>query len=460
MPVYNAAEVKHLLKEKMDIGVATRQPVVGKDGWLVVTGGPIEGFRDGERMWRYHSQWPTGMALNLPPKTGYYRQVDEFMELLGPTVTPKGSDAGEIWAINGDFGNIFLLTTDGLFVGTLFQDSRQAASPYWPDPAKWGMLLNDSTLLAECYYPTITQTTDGAIYLQAGKNRSSIVRVEGLESIRRLPATDLVVTEDMLKEAKAYFLAFEEQRARPEKNEPLMALLRDEAPEIDGDLADWAGAYWVNIDEKTRAALMVAGDTLYAAYSTEYDFPLANNPDSLQTLFKGGDALNLMLGADAAADPTRNKPVAGDLRLTVSLINKKPAALLSRVVVPGAKYPVKYESPIGATTIDEVRDVSAQVQLAGKVREYRNGYTYKRFCEYEMAIPLAALGLASDAQKTLRGDIGILRGEPGLTIDRIYWHNKATGQTADLPTEAQLTPKLWGTIRFTREAAPAAEAGK
>ena len=34
------------------------------------------------------------------------------------------------------------------------------------------------------------------------------------------------------------------------------------------------------------------------------------------------------------------------------------------------------------------------------------------------------------------------------TLQRAYWSNKATGITADVPSEAMLTPQLWGKWEF------------
>ena len=48
----------------------------------------------------------------------------------------------------------------------------------------------------------------------------------------------------------------------------------------------------------------------------------------------------------------------------------------------------------------------------------------------------------------IRGDIGILRGNGTETTARSYWSNKATAITADVPSEAALTPHLWGTIEW------------
>ncbi len=63
---------------------------------------------------------------------------------------------------------------------------------------------------------------------------------------------------------------------------------------------------------------------------------------------------------------------------------------------------------------------------------------------YEISIPLTALGLTAAEGQSIKGDIGILRGNGFQTLQRVYWNNKATGITADVPSEAELTPALWG----------------
>jgi hypothetical protein len=49
---------------------------------------------------------------------------------------------------------------------------------------------------------------------------------------------------------------------------------------------------------------------------------------------------------------------------------------------------------------------------------------------------------------TIRGDVGVLRGNGFQTLQRVYWSNKATGLVSDAPTEADLTPQFWGEMRF------------
>ena len=63
---------------------------------------------------------------------------------------------------------------------------------------------------------------------------------------------------------------------------------------------------------------------------------------------------------------------------------------------------------------------------------------------YELSVPLAALGWKPKIGQTYGADLGVLRGSGGQTTQRVYWSNKATAITADVPSEAELTPRLWG----------------
>lgn len=67
---------------------------------------------------------------------------------------------------------------------------------------------------------------------------------------------------------------------------------------------------------------------------------------------------------------------------------------------------------------------------------------------YEISITLDTLGFKPASGAMLKGDIGILRGEGNETKARVYWSNKATSIVSDVPEEAMLNPKLWGTLEF------------
>jgi len=87
-----------------------------------------------------------------------------------------------------------------------------------------------------------------------------------------------------------------------------------------------------------------------------------------------------------------------------------------------------------------VDDVSDRVQLGEDT-----------IGNYQIAVPLSVLGLNPRAGMRIKGDIGILRGDGKQTTQRVYWANKATVIVSDVPSEAELTPKLWGTWEFDQK---------
>jgi hypothetical protein len=326
--------------------------------------------------------------------------------------------------------------------------------------AKRGMSVKDASLNAEDFWPSITQTSDGGIYITVGvETTCSIVKVEGLESIRRLPASTVTVTTESLAAASEYFVKRDLARADREGTGTLSVPLRKTAPVVDGNLDDWSDAAWVTIDSrtnqvgdwgheeaKTRAALCIAGDRLYAAFKTGDPNLLRNSGEALPMLFKTGGALDLMIGADPAANPKRDKPVAGDVRLVVTMAKGKPMAALYRAVVAGSKDPVPFSSPWRTVTFDRVDDVSAEIQLAaGGEKDPKAKGDHGLF---EMSIPLSVIGLKPEAGRSIKGDVGLLRGNGFQTMQRVYWQNKATGLISDVPGEAMLTPQLWGKLQF------------
>ena len=235
-------------------------------------------------------------------------------------------------ALNGNMGNIYLFTADGLFVASLFHDARQGRP--WAMPiARREMLLNDLTLHDENFWPSITQTSDGLVYLIDG-GRTSLVRIDGLETIRRLPSTSLRVSPDELRQAAAYQLQSEQRRQASQGPDKLTVAIQPTAPVVDGKLDDWAGASWVDIDKSgvaaffdsnskphdVTAALAVAGDRLYAAFKVDDPNLLRNSGEFPHNLFKTGGALDLMIGADAVRRYSPRSPrgwrptAAGDAR--------------------------------------------------------------------------------------------------------------------------------------------------
>ena len=433
------------------------QMLAARDGWTVITLGmkpfdarSFSGARNGVPMWSYPNLWPGLHASHEAPTPGGPGELNGPTRLLGGLFEPKGSTAGQLWAVNGNHGNVYIFTADGLFVATLFTDMRLGKK--WGMPfAKRNMGLEGITLGEENFWPTISQSSDGLVYLIDGA-RSSLVRLDGLNSVHRLPDSMLSVTKNDLEKSRAFLVDSEAARQRTQGSGVLEVAMRATPPTVDGNTEDWSGAAFVEIDKSgvkanfnskskpydVSGAVAVSGDRLYAVYRTGVDTLLQNSGEMPIAPFKTGGALDLMIGADPAAKTDRREPVAGDSRLVVTVVKGKPWALLYRAVVPGTpeKDKVPFSSPARTITFDKVENVGNLIQFA------------ENHGTFEISIPLNMLGLKPQAGGTIKGDIGILRGSEGQTTARTYWSNKATGITADVPAEAILTPGVWGTFHF------------
>lgn len=459
VPVYDLAAGETLFKgAQKPMSSGGDQVLADASGWTISTVAPapypadsVAGIYKGQPRWSYPSLWPGLHASHeaaIPDRRGI---LIGTTRLLGGFINPAGSDAGPLWCVNGNMGNMYLFTADGLFVAQLFQDVRLGT--LWQMPrAERDMDVTDLTLHDENFWPSITQTPDGKVHLVDG-GRTSLVRVDGLEKLHRLPDATLDLGAADLTKAAAWGAEREAARQRERGTEVLRVAVSSKPPTVDGKLDDWSGAQWATIDQRgtkanfnsnslpydVSAALAICGDRLYAAFRSNEKDLLQNAGDAGNGLFKTGGALDLMLGP--GGDRKGDAPIAGDLRLLVTRVGGKTRALLYRAVVPGTREPAKFSSPWRTITLDRVEDVSGDVQLAGDGAGH-----------FEFSIPLKTLGAAFQnlhSGARLRGDLGVLRGNGTQTLQRVYWTNKATAIVADVPSEAELTPKLWGTLELT-----------
>jgi hypothetical protein len=436
------------------------------DDRTVLTTGPkpfasqsLAGAEHGIPKWSYPSLWPGLHASHIAPLPEFPGELIGTTRLLGPSFQLHKLRDVELWAINGNKGTIYLFTTDGLFVATLFKDSRSPGSS-WAQRSKAirGMSVTDLTTGEENFWPSITQTDDGQVYIVT--SFPAIIRVDGLDSIRRLPPSTILVTAEMLEQAKAYFKTVELSRQRAAQASSTLIVPVDTAPlTLSGDLSKWDSKLFVTIDERSKlvgdwgrtklqtlAALRVAGDRLFAAFKTGDPQAIDNSGASLQNLFKTGGGLDLMLATNPNSDPQRRSAAPGDIRLLVSLVKGKPVAVLYRPVATTApRNSAIFESPLRTLRFDDVEDVSQYVQFAKGNADSSNGASAG---DFEFSIPLRILGLNSIPGTELRGDVGLLRGDGVRTFQRAYWSDKATGLVSDIPSEAELTPQLWGRFRF------------
>ena len=409
----------------------------------------VSGSLDGRATWSLPNPWPGLHAshhCDTPKAPG---QLIGVTRLLGGLFEPAGAKVGPLWAVNGNMGNLYIMTLDGLFVSTVFKDVRQGQLWRMPVGGR-GMSVKKLTLHDENFWPTISCLPDGKAYVVNGCE-SAIVRLDGLETLRPIAPFQIEVTAEMLQASLDYEARREELRRDARGSGRLTARILAEAPVVDGSLDEWSDADWAEIEKAGRGAnfnsdskpysflgaVAASGGRLYAAWDTSERDLLRNSGESLEALFKTGGALDLMVASNPKADPARQSAVAGDRRLLVTRVDGKVRAALFTAVAPGTPEDAKvpFSSPWRTITFDRVDDVSDQVRLA----------TNKEGA-YEISVPLALLGLKPEHGLRHGFDIGVLRGNGSETTARVYWSNKATGITADVPSEAELQPRFWGSL--------------
>ena len=423
---------------------------------VVLTTAPTPFSRDGlggldsqGHRWSYPSLWPGLHPSHSAPVPDHPGELEGTTRLLGSFIHPTGTDAGPLWAVNSNMGGMYLFTADGFYITQLFQDMR-VGKPWNVPVAQRNMRLNDLSAHEENFFPTLTQTQDGQVYIA---NNLSLIRVDGLNSIRRLPPSTVEVSQKQIEASQSYLKQAEAARQSQLGPQTLeVALHPGPAPTLNQafeNMKSGQGATqfatidqrifmlgWADRPDLAKAAVTIAGGRLYAAFRTVEPNLLVNSGAIANAPFKTGGALDLMIGSDPHADPTRKAPVAGDVRLLVYRVNGQTKATLYRAVVPGTKTPVPFSSPWRTVTLDQVQDVSSLIDFQALSGDAAGTYLF--------SIPLDVLGLKPAPGERIKADIGLLRGSAVDTLQRVYWSNKATGITSDVPSEAELTPNLWG----------------
>ena len=471
-PLYDLSKGKPLVMQtQRPASSGGGQVLAANAAWTILTTAPkpfaaqsLSGAEGGVAKWSYPSLWPGLHASHTSPSPEFPGELIGTTRLLGPSFKLRNVPDVELWAINGNKGTVYLFTIDGLFVSTLFKDSRLSTASWAQRPsAVRGMSVSDLTLGEENFWPSITQTEDGQVYVVT--NFPAIIRVDGLDSIHRLASQTIQVSNETLAQAKDFFVGKELARQQASTtSDTLIIPVTTTQLTLDG-LSDWDPKQFVTIDERsqqigwqqkkspTTAAVRVAGDRLYVALKTADAHALDNSGTSLPNLFKTGGAIDLMLATDPNANPQRKSAAAGDMRLLIALVKGNPVAVLYRPVDPGGrKNSTLFESPLRTLRFDDVEDVSSSTQLVKQSNS--SPANSPSDTSFLFSIPLSVLGLKPAPGLALRGDIGVLRGDGLKTVQRVYWSNKATGLVSDVPSEAELTPQLWGNLKFVYEGSP------
>ena len=413
VPQYDLGKLK-LLSDTPAKGEMALSP----DGWLIAG---LSGYKDGRLRWTLGTR-----DISTPP-TGP-GDLENPERMLGYPVRPARGQAGYMVARYSYMGEIYIYTTDGLLVTTLGGDTRVA--PFWPyGKQRIGMPITGLSFDAEQFWPFMFELDDGNVYLSVGKWHTSIARLDGLDTVRRVDLGAVDVTSDMIA-AAAPLRADAVSRSTLREQVKVHPV----AAGASADFSRWPANDWAEINSQCSFQLGSDGRNLIVAYRTDQPELLRNSAAEYPFAFTQGGGLDLMLRASGTSNA--REPRVGDVRLFVTKRNGHTLAVLYRQKAATATNPQTFASPVGEVTFDDVEDVSRFVQLASVGGNY------------EFSVPLSVLGIQGSTEKAFRGDAGVVLSDGMRARARIYWHDKTDSMTADVPSEARLNPSQWGVFKF------------
>ena len=422
-PVYDLTQAKELARQKGEAGYVA----MDAEHRVLIRGDPIMAYRpDGSIDWTYPSRY----AMHGRPGVPAPGRIIEVHRITGLAPLPKEA-GGQLFAMNGNNGEWYFMTTDGVYIQKIFRDFRVG-----------GHKGPEYFISQESFGGHFVRTADdGKYYLVSGNTDARVFRLDGVESIRRFPAAKLAFTAEHFATA-GRMLADEafERKKRADARVPRAV------PEAEGFVATWPDGSlteWTALNGQAVAVRKAwSEDSLYLRWDVNDPTPLVNGGENAKLLFKYGDSVDLQIASDPRADPQRREPAAGDVRLLITEAKGRPVAVLYEPVTKGTKDKVAFSSPWRTISFDRVRDVTAEVKL--RLTRRQGGYSV------EAAVPWSLLGFKPAAGDSLRGDLGVLFGnESGeLTLLRSYWSNDNTSIVSDVPSEAALEPRQWGVFGF------------
>jgi hypothetical protein len=429
-------------------GMGAQRGCGSEDGKIVVYNGHYgEGHSDflcydiesGQLKWTYPNTYVGvhGGHHAPPPEIGLIRAA---YDIAGAVKLPE--PVGNVFVIPTDKGEWHILTGDGYYLSKLFESD--AMKIRWPDPAAPGAIMDNTPpgMGAEDFGGSIMATRDGQLHVQAGKTAFINLKVVGLDTVKKLGAGTLKVSEKDLPLAASF-----REKLLQAAVGTRQVVVRQRTVSFTGDLRkDFdlkEPLRFAKGQSSVEAAIAYDDASLYLGWQVQDATPWVNGATEPAVMYAAGDTVDFQVGTDPKADEKRRDPALGDLRLSIGNFQGKPTAVAYRPVAAERK-PRKFFS---GTVRDgyEVQSVLVLEEAKIEVKTAKD-----RSYVVEAAIPLAALGLRPAPQLKLSGDFGVTYGDPAGkdTVLRNYWNNQATGIVADEVWELKLEPANWGQLVF------------
>ena len=398
----------------------------------------------GKELWSYPNPFPGVHGSHEAPMPQPGLIIGPLKILGAAADLPNGN--GHVFGMRGNLGQDFYMTTDGLLIGTVFQDGRLPSSSLPQKESElFGAPMESYGGGSEPFMGWFGKQNDGKYHVVSGMSRQGglILELNGFENIKRFTNPAVNVTDKLLAIAAT---ANDARAAKVGKTADKHQVITkiNKAPSLEGQNKGWDKIPPFTIEStasgfKGKAQLAYDTEYLYVAMEVEDPSPWKNEGVDFLRLFKTGDAIDIQFGGNTKAPVNRTQPVIGDQRVVFANLNNKPAAILMQPVNPlAAKNLHKvYTSPVGNKKFDEVRVLKGvRVAIAKIERGYR----------LEAALSMKELGMKPLPGSDFSGDIGFISSDANGTINtaRTYWSNQSTNLVSDEPIEAWLFPATWG----------------
>jgi hypothetical protein len=437
VPQYAFKDVK-TIKPPKSVRLAGEGMIAhGRDDRVYVNTNPLTAIsKEGKVMWTYPNKYVSVHGSHRAPAA-----TDGLV--IGPSsfygTAYVNKEIGEVFYLNGNLGQNFIFTEDGLWVQSLYKDTRG-----WydvPNDAIPGMPCDAMTAGGESFFGDFCKSSDGKYYTVGGATAAVVMEITGLDSMKRFSQTVTVRKQDIVaaQELKVKKASMKTQAKR------FVVKRTATPPAIDGDLSPWDLKNGIEFKEGRRvfgyASMMYDDKNLYIGYKVnDGQGTLKNSGQDERLMFITGDCVDLMLRSSGNSKDAKLKE--GDLRLLMTVKDNEGLAVIYRPKVSGTPKGsrIALSSPWRSVYFDEIKTVQIPLIL----QKIRGGYAVTA------AVPLKLLGLSSPSGKRFRADFGILGSDKAgrETVSRKYWSNKFTNNTNDVPDEAIMAPALWGELIF------------
>lgn len=405
---------------KTQWGYVKLQTLYGGPNPLRVTWGWVHiiGFdNEGKLRWRYPAAWWSCHGASTAPM-GQPGLIIGHLKWTG--VVEEGNHT--YLGLRGYKGQDFIIRDDGMYVGELFTDFREADKNLPDTKDCRGLDISDTSLTEEIFSGMMARQRDGVVRLTYGNTDVRVARAEGFDTVRDVPDTIFKVTADDAAKFKAFL---------PNRKAKVSTytIAKGGAFDVNAITMDNKALVLDQMGQTELPLAMLRYDdkNLYIAYSVKDSTPWHHEQAGYATLFKTGDSIGFF----------HDVGTKGGTRIIMAAPDGKKLAVVHRPKGPGSK-PMAYTSPVRTVSFEYVAEEPA---ISFEVKTTGDGYVAAA------SIPWSVIGLEPKPGLKFGGDLEVIfGGESTAHVQKVLRWMDAVDSIHDVPTESEIWPKNFGTF--------------